>query len=346
MMIDTATDAAIDIVERGLLPDAAMRWGVRQLCAQRLRQSRRDRASDVPAFLERARAAEVAPVPHKANAQHYEVPTEFFQLMLGPRLKYSGCWWNDGVTSLGQAEDDALALTAEHADITDGMSILELGCGWGSLSLWMAEHFPNSHIVGVSNSSGQRTHIMREAARRGLANLEIRTADMNVFEPGRHFDRIVSVEMFEHMRNYETLFRRIEGWLEPEGRLFIHVFCHNRFTYLFEERGPGNWMGRHFFSGGVMPSIDLLPSVPSGFSLERRWDCDGRHYERTANAWLANLDANRDEARRILARVYGEREADRWVGRWRLFLIACAELFGYDEGAEWGVAHYRFAKRS
>ena len=346
MTIETATDAAIDIVERGLLPDGAVRWGVRQLCAQRLRESRREGASDTRAFLERSGGSDVAPVPHKANEQHYEVPTEFFQLMLGPRLKYSGCWWNDGVTSLGQAEEDALALTAEHAGIEDGMTILELGCGWGSLSLWMAEHFPNSRIVGVSNSSGQRAHITREAGRRGLGNLEIRTADMNVFEPGQRFDRIVSVEMFEHMRNYETLLRRIEHWLEPAGRLFVHVFCHQKFTYLFEERGAANWMGRHFFSGGVMPSIDLLPSVPSGFHLEHRWNWDGRHYERTANAWLENLDANRAEARRILARVYGEREAERWVGRWRLFLIACAELFGYADGAEWGVVHYRFEKRS
>lgn len=346
MTIETATDTAIDIVERGLLPDGAVRWGVRRLCAQRLRESRREGADDAGAFIARAGRAEVAPVPHKANEQHYEVPTEFFQLMLGPHLKYSGCWWNEGVTSLAQAEHDSLALTVEHAGIRDGMSILELGCGWGSLSLWMAEHLPNSRIVGVSNSAGQRAHIMRVAAERGLSNLEIRTADMNVFEPGLRFDRIVSVEMFEHMRNYETLLRRIEHWLEPDGRLFVHVFCHKRFTYLFQEHGAGNWMGRHFFSGGVMPSIDLLPSIPSGFQLEQRWDWDGRHYERTANAWLANLDANRAEATRILASVYGTREADRWFGRWRLFDIACAELFGYADGAEWGVAHYRFARRS
>lgn len=346
MTIETVTDAAIDVVERGLLPDVAVRWGVRRLCAQRLRESRRARAADTRAFLEEARRADVAPVPEKANAQHYEVPTEFFELMLGPHLKYSGCWWNEGVTSLAEAEHDSLALTAEHAGIEDGMSILELGCGWGSLSLWMAEHFPKSHILGVSNSSGQRAHIMRTAKERGLRNIEIRTADMNVFEPGRQFDRIVSVEMFEHMRNYETLFARIGRWLEPRGRLFVHVFCHQRFTYLFEEHGAGNWMGRHFFSGGVMPSIDLLPSVPSELRLEQRWDWGGRHYERTANAWLANLDANRARARTILARVYGEQEADRWIGRWRLFLIACAELFGYANGAEWGVAHYRFARRS
>lgn len=346
MTIETATDTAIDIVERGLLPDGAVRWGVRRLCAQRLRESRRERASDMSVFLERARRAEVAPVPEKANAQHYEVPTEFFELMLGPHLKYSGCYWRDGVTSLAQAERDALALTVEHAGITDGMSVLELGCGWGSLSLWMAEHFPKSRIVGVSNSAGQRAHITRVATERGLTNLEIRTADMNVFEPGQRFDRIVSVEMFEHMRNYETLLGRIEQWLEADGRLLVHVFCHKKYTYLFEERGAGNWMGRHFFSGGVMPSIDLLPSVPSGLRLEKRWDWEGRHYERTANAWLENLDKNRDEARRILAGVYGERDADRWVGRWRLFLIACAELFGYASGGEWGVAHYRFEKRS
>jgi cyclopropane-fatty-acyl-phospholipid synthase len=347
MKLERAADAAIGLAERGWVSDRIIRGAIRALCAQRLREvapadGQLDREA-LDRFIDALRDEDVAPVPDKANDQHYEVPAELFRLMLGPQMKYSCCWWDAGVRTLADAEQAALERTAIHAGVENGMRVLELGCGWGSLSLWMARRFPCSEIVGVSNSAGQRAFIEREAARAGLTNLRIVTADMNVFTPSRRFDRIVSVEMFEHMRNYHVLLERIASWLAPGGRLFVHVFCHRTSPYRFEEQGAGNWMARHFFSGGLMPSADLLPSVPSPLAVERQWAWDGRHYERTANSWLANLDARRDEARKVLAATYGPRDAERWLGRWRIFLMACAELFGYDGGREWGVAHYRFA---
>ncbi len=348
-MIDAVATGAIQAMEHGWVPDAAIRAVIRRLCTERLRAEGQRRAGvaddDVTAlFLERLRDAELAAVPDKANAQHYEVPADLFRLMLGPHMKYSCGWWGDGVHSLADAEAAALDLTARRAGIEDGMSILELGCGWGSLSLWLAGRYPRSAVHGVSNSASQRAWIEGEARRLGFTNLTIETADMNQFTPPRRFDRIVSVEMFEHMRNYHELLDRIHGWLQPGGRLFVHVFSHRRFAYLFEEDGPGNWMGRHFFSGGLMPSADLLPSVPSGLALDRTWSWDGRHYERTANAWLANLDARRERVRRVLDRAYGESAGAVWFNRWRIFLMACAELFGYADGTEWGVTHYLFAR--
>ena len=347
MKFEHLADSAIALAERGWVPDTMMRAAIRRLCAGRLRDVAppaglsHDDAREQ--FIRALRAAEVAPVPQKANDQHYEVPAKLFRLMLGPQLKYSCCWWDDRVGTLAEAEHAALERTAAHAGIENGMRILELGCGGGALSLWMASRFPGSRIIGVSNSAGQRECIMAESARLGITNLEIVTADMNAFIPTGRFDRIVSVEMFEHMRNYHVLLDRIAGWLAPGGRLFVHVFCHRTSPYFFEEAGAGNWMARHFFSGGLMPSADLLPSVPSPLALERQWLWDGRHYERTANAWLANLDAHREAALDVLAETYGERDAARWLGRWRIFFMACAELFGYADGQEWGVAHYRFA---
>jgi cyclopropane-fatty-acyl-phospholipid synthase len=347
MTREAAADAAIGLAERGWVPDRILRSAIRALCAQRLRDvAPPDGQIDHEAlkdFIDALRDEDVAPVPGKANDQHYEVPAELFRLMLGPQMKYSCCWWDEDVRTLADAEQAALERTALHAGVENGMRILELGCGWGSLSLWMASRFPGSRIVGVSNSAGQRTYIEREAARLGLSNLQVVTADMNAFTPSGRFDRIVSIEMFEHMRNYHVLLDRIAGWLAPGGRLFAHVFCHRTSPYLFEEEGAGNWMARHFFSGGLMPSADLLPSIPSPLAVERQWSWDGRHYERTANAWLVNLDARRDAALGVLAATYGRRDAVRWLGRWRIFFMACAELFGYDGGREWGVAHYRFA---
>ena len=348
---DTVTERIMALAERGWVPDAAIRWGIRRLCAERLRLERGRRGGlpqhdAIVAFIEGLRGAEVALVPDKANAQHYAVPPELFQLMLGRRLKYSACWWNDTATSLDAAEEASLALTAEHAALEDGLDILELGCGWGSLSLWMAERYPRSRIVGVSNSHSQRRFIEREARSLGLTNLSVVTADMNVFSTDERFDRVVSVEMFEHMRNYHALFDRIATWLRPDGLLFVHVFCHRDLPYFFEEDGAGNWMGRHFFSGGLMPSADLLPLVSSDFTLVGQWHWDGRHYARTARAWLANLDAHRTEVLEVLAAAYGARDAWRGLGRWRIFLMACEELFGYAGGREWGVAHYRFSRKS
>ena len=326
------------LAERGLVPTPVLRSAIRRLCAQRLEQLRG--AGGLEAFLESLAGEPVAAVPELANAQHYEVPSEFFELVLGGQLKYSSAFWPAGVQSLDAAEETMLALTCGRADLQDGQDILELGCGWGSLSLYMARRFPHSRIVAVSNSATQRAFL--EVRR--PPNLEIVTADMNGFDPGRRFDRIVSVEMFEHMRDWPALLGRASDWLHEDGRLFIHVFCHVREAYPFETDGEDNWMGRHFFSGGIMPSFDLLPSAAAGpLALEKRWWVDGTHYQRTAAAWRDNLEARREEALAILRSHYGA-AAGTWYQRWRIFFLACEELFGYAGGTEWGVGHYRLAK--
>lgn len=345
----SALGAAIELAEGGWLPDPVLRWGIRQACARRLRHESRRRGgvTDAQATADVVRqlaAADIALVPALANAQHYEVPAAFFQRVLGPRLKYSCGWWGDGIETLTAAERAALELTIAHAGIVDGMRILELGCGWGSLALETADRFPGSAIVAVSNSATQRAFIESAARRRGLRNLVVETADVNHYVPAGRFDRVVSVEMFEHVRNYQALLARIAGWLDPAGALFVHVFCHRRFAYPFETAGDDNWMGRHFFSGGQMPSLDLLPSVPSPLALQARWRWGGEHYARTANAWLQNLDAQRDELAHILAGAAGDGELA--LRRWRLFFLACAELFAMAGGTEWGVAHYRFGHRT
>ena len=338
----------IDLCERGLVPDALTRLGIRRMCAQRLRE---EGAHDATAAWERfrqrlqeLRQSAVAIETEAANRQHYEVPARFFELCLGRRLKYSSCFYPRGDETLDQAEDAMLALYGERAQLADGQHILELGCGWGSLTLWMAERFPRARITGVSNSHGQRAHILAQAAARGLANVDIITCDVNQLELGGKYDRIVSIEMFEHMRNYEALLRKVASWLEVDGRLFVHLFCHRELMYPFETEGDDNWMGRHFFTGGLMPAADTLLHFQQDLVLEQQWRVSGMHYERTANHWLENQDANREEVLRVLAGVYGS-QAPRWHQRWRMFWMACAELFGYAGGNEWLVGHYRFARR-
>ena len=322
-------------------PDSLIRLGIRRLCSNRLsEEARRGVATDD--FVRQTLSGPVAPVPEKANEQHYEAPAEFFRFALGPRLKYSCCYWPDGASSLGEAEDAALQLTCSRADIADGQDILELGCGWGSLTLWLAERYPSSRVVGISNSNSQREFIEARAAERGLTNIRILTRDMNSFEADAKFDRVISVEMFEHMRNYATLLERISNWMRPEAKLFVHVFCHRKFSYEFEAAGAGNWLGRHFFTGGLMPSADLLPAYRAPLSVRRQWAWSGRHYEQTANAWLENVDRDREAVLDVLARSYGDREAQTWLQRWRVFFMACAELWGYAGGEEWQVAHYLF----
>jgi cyclopropane-fatty-acyl-phospholipid synthase len=344
----TAFDWAVEQAELGRIPDRLVRVAIRRLLAARLEESARGGVEAwrerEEALLEAMRAGPIAPAPDEANEQHYEVPAELFEIVLGPRLKYSACVWPEGTATLAAAEETALALTCERAELRDGDTILDLGCGWGSLSLWMAERYPSARILAVSNSAAQRSFIEVRRDARSLANLEVATADMNVFPTDRRFDRVVSVEMFEHMRNWDALCARIAGWLAPRGKLFVHVFCHRAWPYLFEAEGATDWMGRHFFTGGLMPSDDLLPRACAELRLERRWAVDGRHYARTLLAWLANLDASKARIEPILARTYGEGEARRWFGRWRLFFLACAELFAWGDGSEWYVAHYRLGR--
>jgi cyclopropane-fatty-acyl-phospholipid synthase len=340
---------ALRIAESGIAPDRLIRAGIRGLLRQRLRDERRDSIDALRehqrAFVASLRQSPMAVDIRAANEQHYEVPPEFFVHALGKRLKYSCCYYPEGNESLDQAEEHMLALTCERAQVEDGMDLLELGCGWGSLTLWMAEHYPKAHITAVSNSRPQREFILERCRERGLGNVEIITADMNHFTTDLRFDRILSVEMFEHMRNYELLHRRIAFWMKPEAKLFVHIFCHREYAYIFETEGPEDWMGRTFFTGGIMPSYNLLLCFQDDVAIEDRWRVSGRHYQRTAEQWLRNMDRSRGQIMPVLGAAYGEKGAALWFRRWRIFFMACAELWGFRSGEEWLVAHYLFRKK-
>lgn len=338
--MELLTNTVIETIERGWLPDSMTRWLTRRLCDQRLQELRRENVS-TERFAEKMKAAPVAPVPEKANEQHYELPAEFFELMLGPRLKYSCCHFENDNTTLEQAEIDALTQSCERAELADGMEILELGCGWGSLTLWMLEKYPHCKVTAVSNSRWQRELILARADKiQARDRLNVITADMNDFQIDGQFDRVVSCEMFEHMRNYQTLLQRVAGWLKPDGKLFVHIFCHEDFIYEFETEGASNWMGRYFFTGGIMPSFDVFSQFKHDMRVRKSWSWNGTHYERTCNAWLDLLDERKAPAMEILKSTYGEKDAGRWFQRWRLFLIAGAELFGFQNGQQWLVGHY------
>ena len=339
-----ALDAALT---RGLAPDPVLRLGSRYGAWAR---ERAGAAGGVVAQQDRLRAlvqlkstGPVAEVPEKANEQHYELPAEFMGLILGPRRKYSGCLWPDGGGDLAGAEEAMLALSCARAGVQDGMRVLDLGCGWGSLSLWLAEHYPASAIVGVSNSASQREWILGQARERGLSNLSIVTADVNDFTPDGRFDRVMSIEMFEHMRNWRELLRRVSTWLTPStGRAFLHVFSHARWPYLFQD----TWASARFFTAGLMPSHDLLLHFQEDLVVEDQWAVPGTHYARTLRAWLTRLDGSRDEALAVLrASGRSEHEARRLVATWRLFLLSTDEIWGYRGGDRWLVSHYLLRPR-
>jgi cyclopropane-fatty-acyl-phospholipid synthase len=326
---------AVDrVLERGVVPERLLRAGIRANLAQRLRTEHRKSPSERRAFVDGLRTSPIALQPAKANEQHYEEPAEFFELVLGPRLKYSSCLWEEGTVTLADAEEAMLAQTCQRAQIADGMEILDLGCGWGSLSLYVAEHFPDTRVTAVSNSRTQREWIERQIEARALGNVRVLTADVNTLELDRRFDRVVSIEMFEHMRNYEALIAKIAAALEPEGRLFVHVFCHRELAYPYAK----GWMERNFFTAGQMPSADLLLEFQGKLEIEERWLVSGTHYARTSEAWLERLAENADDIERRWGRSYLE--------RWRVFFLACAELFAYRGGREWLVAHYLFGPRT
>jgi cyclopropane-fatty-acyl-phospholipid synthase len=348
--MNSVSQLAFDLTEQGIMPDIVLRRGIRLLLKQRLKEIS---SSDVEMmaelqsqFIQQMNESAIALVPEKANEQHYEVPAEFYSRTLGARKKYSSAYWPEGVTTLNEAEKQGLAKTCEHAKLKDGQKILELGCGWGSLTLWMAEHYPNSKITAVSNSHSQREYIEARAKLQGSNNLNIITCDMNDFDiEANSFDRVVSVEMFEHMRNWEQLYANVSRWLKPGGYFFKHIFVHKTSTYEFSDNGPSDWMSRYFFSGGMMPSDDLPLAFQKNLNFVQRWRWDGRHYEKTANAWLENMDQSKEYLFPLFKDIYGHSNAQMWWSRWRMFFMACAELFGYNKGQEWWVSHYLFQKK-
>ena len=336
------TAAASRAAERAPLPDALTRLGVKYLVGRARRGLDGASPATEAQFARDMAAHPIAENTNEANTQHYELPADFFRLVLGPRLKYSSAFYLDATTSLAAAEDEALARTCANADLADGQEVLELGCGWGSLSLWMAARYPGSRITAVSNSHSQRAAIESAARAQGLGNLAVITADMNDFDPGRRFDRVVSVEMFEHMANWQGLLSRVAGWLKKDGRLFLHVFTHKTRPYRFDLSDPADWIAQHFFTGGIMPSHGLIRQFPELFTLEEEWRWSGDHYRRTAMDWLANFDGAGERIEPLLREVYGH-DAGLWKRRWRLFFMATAGLFGERGGSVWGVSHYRLA---
>lgn len=335
------------LFEKDLLPDFIIRYGIRRLLAERLRDEDKGNPETQQKhfmnLVEELKASPIAVNTADANAQHYEMPTDFFQLVLGKHLKYSSGYWKEGVNSIDVSEKDMLEITCERAELKDGQNILELGCGWGSLSLFMAGKYPNNKVTSVSNSHSQKAFIDEQAKKRNIKNLTVVTADMNVFQTSEKFDRVVSVEMFEHMRNYELLMGKIANFLNPNGKLFVHIFTHKDFAYKFEVIDESDWMSKYFFTGGIMPSDHLLLYFQRKLKIEKHWRVSGVHYEKTSNVWLQNMDSHKKEIMKIMEWVYGK-EATKWWAYWRIFFMACAELWGYKKGKEWMVSHYLFHK--
>ncbi len=337
-----------DLIRRGWIPDFAIRLQIRRLIRLRLQD---EYAGGVQSVHDRFRKrladwsqGPIAINTQEANDQHYEVPPAFFQKVLGPHLKYSCCWFDNGQQSLEDAERAMLKLTCERAELKDGQTILELGCGWGSLSLWVAEHFPNSRITAVSNSNDQRLYIEQQAADRGFGNLTVLTRDMNIFETDQTYDRVVSVEMFEHMRNHRELLNKIARWLKPQGKLFVHIFTHRELTYPYEVKDNTDWMSKYFFTGGMMPGDNYLLAFQESLKIEDHWRLGGLHYAHTSEAWLRNLDRHYETLKDLFSVSMTTSESELQLARWRIFFMACAELWKYKQGEEWIVSHYLFRK--
>jgi cyclopropane-fatty-acyl-phospholipid synthase len=346
--MSAVTARAVSWTESGLVPDTVIRAGIRRLLESKRKEINSGdveyAANTLNRFVAMMNKSPIALVPDLANEQHYEVPAEFFSYVMGDHLKYSCCYWPNYANSLSDAEIAALELTVIRAGIEDGMQVLDLGCGWGSLSLWIAENFPNATVTSVTNSTSQREFILKQAGDRSIQNIDVIACDMNDFSTKKRFNRVVSIEMFEHMRNYGELFRRIDDWLLPDGRFFMHIFCHRTTPYEYQDKGPSDWMSRHFFSGGIMPSANLPLRFTENLIIDEQWHWNGKHYVKTCNAWLDNMDQNKDAIMPVLAKCYGAWNASLWWQRWRIFFMACAELFDYDEGQEWFVGHYLFRK--
>ena len=338
----------INLAEKGFLPDLLIRLGIKLLCGQRLSEVNtlglEALENSHQQWIDLLTESPIAIVPEKANEQHYEVPPQFFELVLGANLKYSSGYWSKEVFSLDESEYEMLKITCERAGLVDGQDILELGCGWGSLTCFMAQKFPNSKITAVSNSKDQRNFIQQKNDKLNLQNIKVVNADMNDFSTDEKFDRVISIEMFEHMRNYDELLKRINGWLKQNGKLFVHIFSHKEVAYPFEDKGDGDWMAREFFSGGQMPSHRLLMSFPDRMKIEKDWRVSGTHYEKTSLAWLRKMNTNKIEILELFKTTYGEKDASEWFQRWRIFFMSCEVLFGFNEGSEWGVSHYLFEK--
>lgn len=339
-----------DLLASGKIPDAIIRLGIRHRLANLIapyeKMTADERQAKLMEHIEGLRQSPVAIATDEANEQHYELPTSFFQRCLGPNLKYSSGYWDEGVNDIATSEARMLEITCQRAQLQDGQRILELGCGWGSLTLWMAKKHPNSQITAVSNSRTQRQHITTEAARLGLTNITVRTANMIDYagEGEAVFDRVVSVEMFEHMKNYQLLLQRVASWLKPDGKLFVHIFTHREIAYHFEVVDDSDWMAKYFFTGGQMPSDDLLLYFQDHLRIDQHWQVSGKHYQKTSEAWLARMDAAREELLPLFAETYGPANQTRWWNYWRIFYMACAELWGYRNGNEWIVSHYLFRK--
>ena len=338
----------IKLAEKGILPDFFIRLGISKLCGQRLTDandlSLKAREEKHQKWIDILMESPIALVPEKANEQHYEVPPRLFELVLGAKLKYSSGYWPQGTSTLDDSEVQMLKLTSKRAALSDGQEVLELGCGWGSLTFHMALTYPNSKITAVSNSNDQRQFIEKKCAELKIKNIKVITADMNDFSSEKTFDRVVSIEMFEHMRNYDELLKRVSEWLKKDGKLFVHIFSHKEIAYPFEDKGEGDWMAREFFSGGQMPSHKLLTCFSSRMKIEKDWRVEGTHYEKTSLAWLNKMDENKKEVLKLFEKTYGKNEASTWFQRWRIFFMSCEVLFGFNKGSEWGVSHYLFEK--